>query len=216
MASIVCPLCDKDDATQKVSAVLLSGEASGSFSGPSSSHVNVGGKSGSAYGYTHLSGSSMTELAKLLVPPTEPIKPEKEKRWSILASGCLTYLAIGIISLSAIGIVDATIGTDYVPFEANPLRALLLNILNIIGLVTFLLLCIFLYKRFYKHFDAQEEKRLAARQAGFEIEKPKWDNAIQRWNSLYCCQRDGVVFDPENKETCVPTSLDVFLYTSAS
>jgi len=78
MPAIVCPHCNKDDAIQKVSAIVDAGISSGSYSGPSTSHVSIDGKSGTSYGYSFLSGSGMTELARQFIPPSEPRKPVKK------------------------------------------------------------------------------------------------------------------------------------------
>ena len=65
----VCPVCGKDDAIQKVSSVVSSGQASGAFSGPTGGVAYVGGKWGAVGGYTTLSGRTSSELARLLAPP---------------------------------------------------------------------------------------------------------------------------------------------------
>lgn len=70
--SAVCPVCGKDDAIQKVSSVVSSGQSSGTFSGPTGGVVHVGGKWGTVGGYTSLSGRSTTEVAQLLTPPAAP------------------------------------------------------------------------------------------------------------------------------------------------
>ena len=41
-----CPVCGKNDTIYKVSGVVASGQASGTFSGPSGGVVNVDGKWG--------------------------------------------------------------------------------------------------------------------------------------------------------------------------
>ncbi len=69
---ILCPVCGKDDAIQKVSAIVASGRASGTLSGPSGGAAYVGGKWGITSGYTTLSGGITTELARKLSPPPQP------------------------------------------------------------------------------------------------------------------------------------------------
>ena len=111
--SFLCPVCGKDDAIQKVSAIVASGRASGTLSGPSGGAAYVGGKWGITGGYTTLSGSMATELAQKLAPPSEPSR----------GRGVLASLFIGggifeiVIALSTeeiwilpIGIVTIAIG----------------------------------------------------------------------------------------------------------
>ena len=84
--SIHCPICEKDDAIQKVSSIVLSGNTSGTYTGPTGGVVTVGGKTGYSGGFTTMRGSSSTHLAQLLEPPKEPSKPK--------SSGCI-YIVVG-------------------------------------------------------------------------------------------------------------------------
>jgi hypothetical protein len=67
-------VCGKNNAIQKVSGVVASGQASGTFSGPSGGVVKVDGKWCATGGYTTLSGSTVSNLAALLSPPAAPGK----------------------------------------------------------------------------------------------------------------------------------------------
>jgi len=66
---LACPIDNKDDSIQKVSAVVASGRSTGTFSGPTGGTVSYDGKSGSVSGYSSLSGSSTSHLAQLLAHP---------------------------------------------------------------------------------------------------------------------------------------------------
>ncbi len=46
----------------------------------------------------------------------------------------------------------------------------------------------------------------------YALEKPAWDMAMQRWNRLYYCHRDGIVFDSETRETTQPQAIRQFVY----
>lgn len=157
MVSFVCPLCNKDDAIQKVSAVLLSGASSGSLSGPSNSYISVDGKSGSAFGYTRLSGSSSTDLAELLTPPKEPFMPKKNELEAISCSGFATFFVVGMISMIFGGVFQPLFRA--IPTEPEWLSLITGIIIFTVLLVAFIALCVFMYKRLYKHFDRQEEER---------------------------------------------------------
>jgi len=83
----ICPVCKKDDVIQKVSAVVTSGQSSGSFSGPSGGIAYVGGKWGAVSGYTTLSGRTVSELAQQL--SKLQIKPPSAFAWWMLFPGVL-------------------------------------------------------------------------------------------------------------------------------
>lgn len=85
--SITCPVCNKDDVIQKVAAIIVSGRASGTFSGPSGGVTYSDGKWGTVGGYSVLSGQTTTELAQLLAIPKKP----KEHAFSCLATGVILY-----------------------------------------------------------------------------------------------------------------------------
>ena len=98
MSNIFCPQCNKDDAIQKISAIVDAGKSSESYSGPSTSHVSVDGKSGTSYGYSYLTGSSAADLAKLLTPPSTPYKPGV----GCVFNGAFLFMFIGFYILSLI------------------------------------------------------------------------------------------------------------------
>ena len=70
-----CPVCHKDESTQRVQAIVASGTVSGTFSGPSGGLTHSGKEWGTYGGYTTLSGTQKSDLARLLAPPEQPKKP---------------------------------------------------------------------------------------------------------------------------------------------
>lgn len=70
-----CPVCNKEDSIQRLSAIVASGTSSGTFSGPSGGVTHTGGEVGTYGGYTTLSGTSMSNLARALAFPAEPKFP---------------------------------------------------------------------------------------------------------------------------------------------
>ena len=85
------PICNKDDAIQKLSVIVASENSSGTFSGPSGGVTYVDGKWGSVGGYSSLSGSTMSELARRLAPPPAPQNKDRV--------GCGALGAIAIADL---------------------------------------------------------------------------------------------------------------------
>jgi len=191
MPTIVCPQCNKDDAIQKISAIVNAGKSIGSYSGPSTSHVSVDGKSGTSYGYSYLTGSGMTDLARLLTPPQEPHIP------SIIFEGCGTRLALGI------AFSGAWLLTLWIGFYISTNNATLGTVWLIIVTILYIWSSIRIGRKARKEAEIK-----------LQPEKTNWDNAIKRWKSLYYCHRNGIIFDPETNETCEPTKLKEFLYQS--
>jgi hypothetical protein len=92
---IICPNCEKDDAIQKISAVVVGGQSSGTFYGPTAGVAYAGGKLGFAGGYTTLYGRNVSEIAKLLAAPIEPKAPPEGRGSTIIGIGVLLgFLAL--------------------------------------------------------------------------------------------------------------------------
>lgn len=89
--NLACPIDNKDDSIQKVSAVVTAGQSIGTFSGPSGGVTHSNGKWSTTSGFTTLSGSTTSNLASLLAPPSEP------KKGSL---GILFYLALFVMGIT--------------------------------------------------------------------------------------------------------------------
>lgn len=190
MDTIVCPQCNKDDAIQKVSAIVDSGKSTGSYSGPSTSHVSVDGKSGTSFGYSHLFGSNTTELARLLLPPTKPTNKNEYTNSEKQLGGLIMYAVFGVL-----------IGLLLFVTENKIIGSLI-----IIGSI--IVTPIFVY---YFPIDRKQKEIIEANKV---LIMQNWENANNRWSRLYYCHRNGIVFDSETGKTCEPLNLKEFLYQS--
>jgi len=72
LETVVCPVCKKDQSIQRVPAIVSAGTVTGTFSGASSGTVRSGDQRGDYDGYTNLSGTTKSDLVRLLEPPTQP------------------------------------------------------------------------------------------------------------------------------------------------
>ncbi len=200
MTSIVCPLCNKDDVIQKVSAVVASGKTTSKFSGPSGGIANVDGKWGVVSGYTSLSGHTISELATLLAPPPEPKKPSGFGYWWILIGGVvipvLAFIPMFILVISTIlyPSINQSVGLLSPSF-------IMLPCLGCLSVVSLVILFIWIDNR----IKVKSKPKYLA-------EKLKWDTAMQHWNRLYYCNRHDIVFDPDTNETCMPQDTKKFSY----
>ncbi len=201
--NLACPIDNKDDSIQKVSAVVASGQSYGTFSVPTGEAISYDGKSGGVSGYSSLSGSATSSLAQLLAQPSEPNKP--------------VGFGIAWLYLWVVGIVIGTV-ISFVPIT------IFLGIVKIIGLdinpgvFTFFGVIsqwVGIFIAFGWLIRKDKEKK-AKKEVIYLKEKFLWEKAIAKWNQLYYCHKHDIVFDPENGETCAPNSLIKFRYQSKS
>jgi predicted RNA-binding Zn-ribbon protein involved in translation (DUF1610 family) len=166
-----CPVCNRNDKVEKVSAIVERGAA----------------------------------LSYKLSPPMQPNDPDtSEKR---LIMGCTSYgillygIAMGIFLISG-GICYQISPPPY--HEKTPDSI-------ITGLITGVLtIAIFWFTyRFVKKFS---KKKLFDEKEKYLRNKPKWDSAIERWEKLYYCARDGIVYNPETGETINIDSIQEYIY----
>jgi hypothetical protein len=140
----------------------------------------------------------------MLTPPEEP-KISFGHGWT--KYGCMIpfvgfALFYGAFSLLAIFMVPE--------LTENPIQSILVSF-EVVGLPIFLCLGLGLFTFFLKGaIDRNNSRR-------YDIEHPRWKNAKERWDRLYFCHRDGIVFDPKPspgaQETCLPQDLRTFIFS---
>ena len=184
----LCPICNKDDEIRKVSAIVSAGQSSGVFSGPAGDG-----------GYTMLSGSSSTKLARMLAPPPAPKHPGGS------ASALLIVFIIVILFLC--------IGPGVALIWSQPTGLLATGQLEL-GPQTIGLFLVFIGVFWLLPVVVGGYLGIARRKAKYAAEKPPWDRAIEKHRRLYFCFRDDIVFDPKTGETCQPQALIKFLYST--
>lgn len=212
----ICPVCGKDDAIQRISSIVSSGEASGTFSGPSVGVTRVDGKWGTTGGYTTLSGSTRTQLASKLARPKEPEKPSGFGCWWIaiallaVPSFFQIFLFPGCAAVACILTdPDAPLGTfNNEPLYVSPGVGVLGGFAWVgLGVAACLLVL---------HFIRRAENNKKSKEARvYGEQKPRWDAAMEKYSRSYYCHRDDVVFDPETGTACAPSRLMEYLYSSS-
>ncbi|MCL4530405.1 MAG: hypothetical protein M1282_13455 [Chloroflexi bacterium] len=215
MSTIVCPQCNKDDAIQKVSAVVAGGTSTGNFSGPSGGSLYMDGKSGTVSSYAHLSGQSTTNLANTIaapIKPKEPVGPRGFGLWWLI----LWYPALYAITLP--GILLAFPGAGLIAWGSSnntTVGKISMGIGIIIAIIGFVFGCM-LGSRFVKYVNNWKVKRDIPRYeteiSQWKIDTEKWNSAMQTWNRLYYCHRNGIIFDSETGKTCEPANINKYIY----
>jgi len=178
---LICPVCRKDDAIQKVSAIFSSGVQA--------TTLELETYAQSAKGMT------ISKQALRLAPPAEPKKPGG-LHWLLWIVGLiLSFLFDWVFALSAMILLPSLAREG----EASPCTACgcigfpLGLVLPVVALV---LLHSFLLKRSKSRYSR---------------EFPVWQAMMERWNRLYYCSRDDVVFDPATGESVGPEALGALL-----
>lgn len=197
---VVCPECDKDDRIQKLTSITAAGEASGTFSGPSVGVTRMDGKWGTAGSYTTLSGTSMTRLARKLLPPQEPKEPVAAGALYVVLALILWAFSLAAIVGGAFLFVAAALDSSqefgrFVALAAGPINCIL-GIAMMMG-------GFFLVR--------QQGKSQDAARARYSVEKPAWEQSMTKYHRSYYCSRDFIVFDPETGDTAKPDDLHPFL-----
>ena len=200
----ICPVCGKDDAIQKVSAIVQSGTVSGTVSGPSFGSVYVDGKWGLSTSWSTMGAHLTSDLARLLSAP------EKPKRPFGLGTNALMALLLGL-GCSCFFLVVAILISPFAVPAARTAGAVAVGPLALVGLFLVVgpaVAGFLLYRPLSNNDKPHEAKYLA--------ETARWEQAIARWDQLYCCLRDGMVFDPETGANAPAYAIEPLLYPAAS
>ena len=105
--SLACPIDNKDNTIQKVSAVVAGGTSTGSFSGLTSGVVDVDGKTGNLGGFSTLTGGTKSNLASFLASPRMPHQPSN---MNLLIIFIAFWASIFLIGLGGAGVFITTLG----------------------------------------------------------------------------------------------------------
>ncbi len=176
-----CPQCGQVDRVEKVSALLRAGTSAGLYSGTAS-------------GSGLVAGMSYTALSQKLSPPIEPIY---QSPWG----GCSVTITAGLVIWNIAFIVWVCLGLSQSPTVVEALSHGNLDywrtfiIIIGVGLIGWVIMAAII---------STKNRTASERGTHFATEYPRWERAIARWNELYYCSRNDVVFIPGKPNTCVP------------
>ncbi|MBM3180072.1 MAG: hypothetical protein FJZ86_06935 [Chloroflexi bacterium] len=203
--TIECPICGKDDALQKVSSIVSGGTVRGSFSGPSGGVSYSGGNWGTVSGYTSLSGSTSTDLARLLSPPREP-------HTSFVNSGAPCIFLLVLLGCFFAAPIWSPIwyGVDLLsllsPESYSGERGVALFFIGLAAVFGVIYALLWVGGIAYSKSQNKKESEKYSR------EKVIWDSAIEKWVRLYYCHRDDVVFDTQTTESFSPSLTSEYIH----
>ena len=205
-----CPVCNRNDKAEKVTAILRSQthSAQGVAYQTVTTHVNTG------FGTSPVSQqvampvhtSQMSELAKFLAPPVRPepdnavLAKENPSHKSLLgavlfglagAGFALCTLSVFVVYLSELGHIENVIAA------AATVLGLFLLTLSALGLSIFLFaFTVPKERRSNRERKSDYEEKVRQRQQKSDQIEKRWATAMDRWNQLYYCGRDDCVFLP--------------------
>ncbi len=183
-----CPICGSMDQTAKVSALIRSGSANGTAKG------GTIGTTGLGLGMAQLSMTS--SLAQSLQPPVKP-KPAKEPETTHSSNGAATGGCLSVILLWTLAVI--------LGFKASLFLDIIVFILGAI-------------------LGSKIGGEIVRRSSDVAVERMKhevvqneikeWPTAMSRWEKLYYCQRDDIVFLPETREHVKVSNIRRLLYSN--
>lgn len=213
-----CPFCGQNDRIEKVSAIVAKGTSE--FEGRTQQWVQerVRGKDVGHWEEVPLRVTQVSELASKLSAPVRPdyspscwwlIAPFIPSPWiwawfapisqrMKVALGIMLVLVVFIYSLSPL-----------FPTNTDDSGAMIAGLS-----MYFCLIPILLIASLVAYYVGLREETTSRRAHIESAELPRWQMAKDRWDRLYYCFRDDLVFDPETGETCRTETLQQFLYAN--
>ena len=190
-ASVICPKCKLDDRIEKVTSIVKSHTRTREHTEWLTGYYTD--KNGKEQSYSYPRSYDVveaTDLAKRLTPP----QPPQVKSFS----SCLLILGGVLLFFSILTIVFAL---EFGVIKSNEWSLIgeLIPVLIPLGLGVL----VFVAKRAH---DKRETERVAR-------EILLWEDAIKKWNRLYYCYRDDIVFDSDDlTNSCQPEDIIEFCY----
>lgn len=213
-----CPQCGLNDKIEKVSAIVLRETSSGTRR---EWVANSDGGHWTTTPYTEISN-----LGRMLAAPPKPhyspsiawivatlvIHPMAYAYWAPVSRRVKIGFAIYTVLVVLISIFG------YIFSNSDAIN--ILNTLpetNFVGMMFLMLLCTgvcFVMPLPYAAYFLGMRQETRSRRARLEAtEIPIWLKAMEIWNELYYCHRDGCLFDPNTGKSGRPDQLAEMLYS---
>jgi hypothetical protein len=208
-----CPKCKKTDQIRKLSSISSAETRKTSGESYSSGRANIYDKDSNFIGDSHTSSSGyinvteQSELAKKVSRPIMPPKPSEPKSDNPLAE----KIMIGVVSILGLcagpyaGSQLYENGASFIWQILGCLGGMLLAGL-VGGIIIGLPLMLLAQPSQEQKLAYQEQLRI------HEQHLAKWKRASERWEQMYYCYRDDVVFIPGESETIHPSNTVQFCY----
>ena len=202
-----CPRCLKNDRTEKLSSILAS--HTHQLEGNTVSETSYQDKDGNWYTTSStapFSGTQTSTLAQKLSPPSKPKLKYYEPAFSF--AGFIESLAY-LFALFCVASLSLAIIMSIAILGQGLYNGRMIAILGgILGILIEIIIGAFLmgvYKKIYLPKKKQKDAEL-------KIEIGEWNNAMARWNQLYYCYRDDIVFTSFDDQIIPINELHSYIY----
>lgn len=225
VSTCACPVCGKDDQVKKLSSIVSSGTSSKTGISRTTQNTDIRGKeeyytrdrkyagkgdisgNASTTSITRIETQEQSALAARVSPPPRPAAPEAPKlglfeRFDFLK--IMLMLIAGVLGALLAEIVDSN--NEYLATAFFVVAA---------GLAAFGYARLRPGAKLTGSFSKrrmQKEKAFAEVQEQHKEDIALWEAAMLRWETVYFCHRDDVVFIPGEPSSVPPSQLVPFLY----
>lgn len=210
-----CPVCNRNDRAEKVSAILRSQTQNiqGTTYQKQASVRQVGNTLQTITEQVAIpvQSSQMSELARHLAAPVRP----KKKSAPDIAGKSTHYVLIGTIVFILLGLCSLSCTITYLVNSYTTLEILVASVVALVS-VAIVVRCVSFGIPNERKRNAQKKVDAEQKRQAFLLQEQnkhkQWEKAMERWNKLYYCGRDDCVFLPGTNTSAPITDMYKYLY----
>lgn len=188
---------------QNVPAVVAGGTSQGDFSGPSGGITFIDGQTGYTSGYSHLSGTMTSDLARSLAAP---VAPQRFSIWAFVGWSFLFLFSACIL------VGPFLVWPRFKEYIAGDVENQKRVFTPGVKIATIFILCLGWHPMFWLLIIPL--KNTINERMDFTGLYREWKSVYRRWQNLYYCHRCGIVCDPSTYSAMTPRYMESFLYTN--
>ena len=203
-----CPLCKRNDRSEKVSAILhnQTSQSQGVIA-QQQVYTDSQGLSHTQTVNVPVQTVQTSDLARHLAPPPRPAAQPKGEVKTLLLPALLAAIILAVIG--ACGFIFSVAGI----FNSNSSSSTSSAIGGAVfcGLLPLLVAAVLFVLWFFlrKNNKEKEVQELASINNADQL----WQDAMSRWEKLYYCGRDDIIFIPGEKTSAAVGDMCAYLYT---
>jgi hypothetical protein len=205
-----CPLCKRNDQVEKISAILHKQTSqSDGFIPQQKIYTDSQGHTYSRTVNVPVQTVQASTLARRLVPPPPPPTKPTSRPIVVLLIFAIILAVVGVCGFifAVMGYISST--SSY--YQSGALSSSVITAL-VCGFTPFLV-SVGMFVLWY-FLRKKDQERLRLEQSAINDAYQRWQQARARWEKLYYCGRDDIVFIPGEKTSATVADMIAYLYTS--